>query len=162
MKKQEMKKQPLRFDIVFSKTIIFLIIAVIVLCLIGTGISVWRIVKFGIKDFIDVIKYPFLIAVCIFAIVLVVSVWAKSKYEIDDKNLTLCYGFIRSKYAIKDITSITQDNDAKKLSVNFGESFMVITISKEWFEEFIRALLQINPDIDYSFTLTENKPQDEE
>ena len=161
MKKSENNKQVLYFDVVFSKTVIALMIAVVILCFIGIGVSIWRIAHFGIKEFIDVIKYPFLIAVCVFAIVLVICVWTNSKYVIKDKTLTLCYGFIRSKYDVKDITAISQDNDERKLSVHFGESFMIITISKEGFETFVRALLAMNPDIDYSFTFSNDTPKTE-
>lgn len=155
MKKDKKTTEANRFSIRFSKIVLILCVAAIVLCIAAIAISVWRIAQFGIHEFIDVIKYPFLIAVCVFGIALVLSVWIKSEYVVDEKHLWLNYGFIRSRYNVKDITSIVQDTDLKKLSVYFNEQYIVITIETEWFEKFVRALLAVNPDIDYSFTLTD-------
>lgn len=152
MKKSENAKS---FPLQFSKTIHVLCAAVLVLCAVAIGVSIWRIVTFGIHEFTDVIKYPFLIAVCIFAVLLVISVLSKSEYVVQDGNLWLNYGFITSKFSVKDVTSIVQDTDCKKLSVYFGEQFIVVTVREEWFEKFVRALLAENPNIDYSFTLTD-------
>ena len=160
MKHSNQKIETTRFPIRFSKLVIGLCIAAIILCIIAIVISVWRIVQFGIHDFTDVIKYPFLIGICLFGIALVISVWIKSEYVVCDKHLSLRYGFIFSRYPIKEITSIVQDTDLKKLSVYFSEQFIVITIQSEWFEKFVRALLAVNPDIDYSFTLT-NTPDNQ-
>ena len=143
------------FKIQFSKSILFLAVAVYVLCVVGVAVSVWRIMQFGVKEFLDVIKYPFLIAVCLFCIVLVTCVLAKSQYVVDEQHLTTQYGFIKSKFPVKNITEIVQDTDCKKLTVKFGEEYMVITVSSTWNEAFVRALLAVNPDIDYGFTLTE-------
>lgn len=160
MENNNKKTEATRFPIRFSKLIIGLCIAAIILCVVAIIISVWRITQFGIHGFTDVIKYPFLIAICVFGIALVISVWIKSEYVVCDKYLSLRYGFIFSKYPIKEITSIVQDTDLKKLSVYFGEQFIVITIQPEWFEKFVRALLAVNPDINYSFTLT-NTPDNQ-
>lgn len=159
MKEKNINPEPARFPLVFTKTVRTLCVLVVVLCAAAIALSVWRIVQFGIHEFTDVIKYPFLIALCLFAIVLMISVATKSEYVVRDKNLWLNYGFIHSRYAIKDITSIVQDTDLKKLSVYFNEQFIVITIQPEWFEKFVRALLAVNPDIDYSFTLTDTPDQ---
>ena len=155
MKKAKTPIQAKTFKIQFSKSILFLAVAVYVLCVAGVAVSVWRIMQFGVKEFLDVIKYPFLIAVCIFCIVLVTCVLLKSQYVVDERFLTTQYGFIKSKFPVKNITEITQDTDCKKLTVKFGEEYMVITVNSPWNEEFVRALLAVNPDIDYGFTLTE-------
>ena len=36
-----------------------------------------------------------------------------------------------------------------------GEEFAVLSLSKDWTEAFTKALLDVNPKIDYSFTLAE-------
>lgn len=150
------------FKIKFSLTIILLCVAVYLLCVAGVGVSVWRILRFGVKEFIDFLKYPFLILVCLFCIVLVTSILIKSQYAVDGKYFISQYGLVKSKFLIKDITSITLDTDSKKLTVNFGEQFMVLSISPDYSEALVRALLAVNPNIDYGFTLAENKPSDEE
>ena len=156
MKNAKSNSEKQVFKITFSKTIYLLCIAVYLLCIAGIALSVWRIVKFGIHGFNDIIKYPFLIAVCILCIVLVTAILIRSQYIVDDKHLTVQYGLIKSKFVIKDITAVTLDSDSKKLTVNFGEPFTVISVSPSWNEQFVRALLAVNPNIDYSFTFSEN------
>ena len=60
---------------------------------------------------------------------------------------------MKSKFEIKDITTLELNTDTYKLTVYMGEQFFVITSSPAWNEEFIRALLAVNPNIDYTFTL---------
>lgn len=151
-----------RFHIKFSAVIVLLCIAVFLLCFVGIGVSVWRINRFGIQGFNDVIKYPFLIAVCAFCIVLMIGILVKSEYVVQGEFFVSRFGFIKSKLSIKEITGIIFDRDVNKLSLYFGEQYIVITVSPNWNENLVRALLNVNPDIDYSFTLTENKPQEQE
>ncbi len=146
------------FKIKFSVTIYLLSVAIYLLCVVGIGISVWRISTFGVKNFSDALKYPFLIAVCVFCIAIVTGILIKSQYVITDRYFISQYGFIKSKFSIKDVTAITLDTDVKKLTVNFGEQFMVLSVDKKWNEQLVRALLAVNPAIDYGFTLAENKP----
>ncbi|MBQ3505594.1 MAG: hypothetical protein IJA89_02350 [Clostridia bacterium] len=159
MKKE--KRESICFKIKFSKTIYLLCIAVFLLCAAGVGISVWRIARFGIGGFSDALKSPFLIAICLFCIVLVISILVKSQYAVDDQNLITQYGFVKSKFAVKDMTSMVLNTETQKLSVYFGEQFTVLSTSQDWNEQLVRAILKINPNIDYSFTLTDT-PQKEE
>ena len=144
------------FKIKFPITIILLCVAVYLLCGVGIGVSVWRIIHFGVKEFADVLKYPFLILVCLFCIVVVSSILIKSQYAVDDKYFTSQYGLIKSKFPVKDVTALTFDTDEKKLTVNFGEQFMVLSVNPDYSEALVRALLAVNPNIDYGFTLAEN------
>lgn len=154
MKKPETENVK-RFKMKFSPTIILLCIAVLALCGAGIALSVWRIVRFGINGFNDVIKYPFLIAVCIFCIVIVIGILIRSQYVVNEKAFITQFGIIKSKFAICEITSILLDRDLKKLSIYFGEQYSVLSVSPEWNEELVRALLAVNPNIDYGFTLTD-------
>ena len=155
MSKQKTPQEATYFTIKFSKTVIILCIAVFALCGVGIGLSVWRIITFGIHQFNDVLKYPFLIAVCIFCIALVISILVKSQYVVDDKHFTTQFGFIKTKFVIKDVTSLVLNTEAKKLTVYFGEQYTVVSVAPEWNEKFVRALLSANPNIDYSFTLSD-------
>ena len=157
MEQQSLNKQV--FKIKFQPLILWLSVAVFALCTGGIALSVWRIFKFGIHGFTDVIKYPFLIAVCGFCIVLMICILIKSQYAIDGEYFITQYGFIKSKFAIKEITALTLDIQAQKLTIHFGEQFLVLAVCESWQEQLIRALLKINPDIDYSFTMAQAPEQ---
>ena len=146
-----------RFSYKFTPLMLGLCIAVLLLCVAGIIVSVWRIVEFGIRDFYDVIKYPFLIAICVFCIAFVISAFCISQYVVDNEHFTTQFGFLKTKYLIKNITALTFDRDANKLTINFGEEYAVIAVNPEWNEELVRALMDINSSIDYSFTLTDVK-----
>lgn len=148
-----MEKKNNTFKIQFSWTIILLTVAVYILCVLGIAVSVWRIYKFGIHGFTDVIRYPFLIGVCVFCLAIVTAILIRSQYIVDGKYLITQYGFIKSKFEVKKITSLLFDGEIKKLTVKFGEEFMLLTVNPAWNENLVRALLEINPDISYSFTL---------
>lgn len=160
MEKKNEKKNNVeikRFVYQFTPVMLLLIIGVLLLCGAGIGVSVWRIVQFGVKSFNDVIRYPFLIAVCLFCIVFVVCVFIRSQYVVAGETLTTQFGFIKSTYDIKKITAMVFDRDTNKLTVNFGEEFIVLSVNPVWNEQFTRAILDANDAIDYSFTLTEIK-----
>ena len=159
MKKETQKS--VCFKIKFTKTIYLLCVAIFLLCTAGVSISVWRICRFGINGFSDALKSPFLIAICLFCIVLVVCILIKSQYCVDDNYLITQYGFVKSKFAVKDMTSMLLNTDTMKLTIHFNEQFIVLSTQREWNERLVRALLKINPNIDYSFTLTD-APETEE
>ena len=152
------------FKIKFSTTVIVLCIAVLALCGAGIGVSVWRILQHGVRSFADALKSPFLIAVCVFCIIVVVSLLIKSQYVVEEERFFTQFGFIKSKFSIKEITSLLLDCQKNKLTMKFGEEFFVITVNPAWQEKLVRALLNVNPNIDYSFTLTdapEEKPDEQ-
>ena len=158
MDKSTQPKQAKYFKYTFTKTIIALIIAVIALCLAGIALSIYRITRFGIAHWSDALKSPLLIAICIFCIVTVVGMLIKSQYIIDERYYTTQFGFIKSKFPIKDITKLELNTDNHKLTIFVGEEFSVLSLSPAWNDDFIAALRQVNPDIEFSFTLAE-KPE---
>ena len=155
MKKQDTGKQPQFFKIKLTNTMLLLCVAVFVLCATGIGLSIWRIQKFGVNSFNDVIKYPFLILVCLVCIALMIALLIKSQYVIDDTYFYTQYGFIKSRFIIKDVSALVYNTDEKKLTVKFGEEYVILAVDPAWQEELVRAFLAIKPEIDYSFTLAQ-------
>ncbi len=151
MDKKKKPQSATYFKYQFTPLMVVLAIGVLLLCGVGIGISVWRIYKFGIHGFTDTLQSPFLIAVCLFCIVLVVALLIKSQYIIDDTHYTLQFGFIKSKFLIKEITALHLDTTTKKLTVYVGEQFSVITLNAAWQDDFIAALRKVNPDAEFTF-----------
>ena len=161
MKKQTTPNEATTFKFKFTPLMILLACAVLLLCSIGIGLSVWRIVKSGgIHGVTDALKSPFLILICIFCICIVIALLIRSQYIVTDEYFILQFGFIKSKYAVKDITSVLLDTDTQKLTVYMGEQFFVATVNPEWNNDLVQALRKVNPDVEYSFTLAEKKDND--
>lgn len=147
------------FKFRFTPLMITLAIAVILLCTAGTALSIWRIAEYGVKGFNDVLKSPFLIAICLFGIAVVVALLIRSRYVITKDTLTIQFGFIKSKFPIEKFTSVLLDTDSKKITVYMGEEFFVVTTNPEWNNDFVQALREVKPDIEFSFTLAEYKEE---
>ncbi len=159
--KRKTSLQIKRFRFKFSPKIVVLCILTLLLCLAGIATTVYRIVKNdGIHGFTDFLKFPLLIAVCVFCIVLVVSLLIKSEYTVEKEAFTTKFGFIKTKFPLKTITEIELDRDEHKLTVRCGEEFSVLSVSPEWQEDFASELIKANPDIEYSYTLPQAKPED--
>ena len=146
----------------FTKAMLTLCIVALVLCAVGIGVSVYRIVRFGVKDFNDFIRYPFLVVICVFAIAVVIALLVRSQYVVTDTYLSSNFGFLKSKVEVKKITAIVCDTQEDKATVYLGEEFFVLTLPKGENEKLAAALCAVNDKIDYSFTLTENTPPKED
>lgn len=156
--------QPIvNFTYKLTSVMILLCALVLLLCVAGIGVTVYRmILNGGVVTIDDLLKYPFLIAVCLFCIALIIALLVKSQYSVTKDELITQFGFIKTRYELKKITKISQDRDLHKLTVNFDEEFVVLTCSPNWADDLVSAILKVNPNIEYSYTLTENKPQNEE
>ena len=161
MKKQNAPHEAKFFKFRFTPLMVILAIAVILLCIAGIALSAWRLSKQGINGFNDVLKSPFLIAICLFGIVIVAALLIQSRYVITPETLVMQFGFIKSTYPVAKITSVLLDTDSRKLTVYMGEEFFVVTTNPEWNNDFVQALREVKPDIEFSFTLTEGKPNKE-
>ncbi len=157
MKKQSAPQEAKYFKFLFTPLMVILAIAVLILCAGGIALSVWRITQEGIHGLSDALKSPFLIAICIFGIVVVTSLLIRSRYIVTKDTLTTQFGIIKSKFSITDFTSVLLDTDSKKLTVYMGEDFFVVTTNPEWNNDFVQALREAKPELEFSFTLTEKE-----
>ena len=159
MKQQSAPQEAKYFKFRFTLIMVLLAVASLLLCAAGIALSVWRLVKEGVQEFNDVLKSPFLIAICLFGIVIVTAMLIRSRYVITQDTLTTQFGFIKSKFPVEKFTSVLLDTDSKKLTVYMGEEFFVVTTNPEWNNDFVQALRDVKPDIEFSFTLTESKEE---
>lgn len=160
MKKHTTPQEAKTFKIKSTKTI-FMSVAAILIFIASAAVSIYRITQTSFSDFTDYLKSPFLLLVSLFGLAIVIAVLIKSQYVVDNRYFTTQFGFIKSKFEIKNITSIILNTDTQKLTVYFGEEFIVLSSAQDWNEEFVRALLAANPNINYTFTLTDKSDKEE-
>ncbi len=159
MKNSNQPKSAKYFKYQFTKSMLAIAFTVIALCAVGIAVSVYRLVEYGILDFLDALQSPLLIAICLFCMGLMISMLIKSQYVVDETYYTTQFGFIKSKFLIKDVTKLELDSDAKKLTVFIGEQYSVLSLSPQWVNEFIDAIRAVKPEIEFTFTLAENKEE---
>lgn len=144
-----------------TASIIFCVFALL-LCAIGAGFSVFRIVKNGVDGFLGALQSPFLIAVCVFCAAIIISILIKSEFIVTKSELITRFGFIKSKLDLSTVTSMEHDRATQKLTVYCGEEYTVFTLKKEWADDLVHEICTANPNISFSFTMTENKPPKDE
>ena len=149
------------FKYKFTKLTISLIYVGIALCIAGLGINIYSIITSNIGESANiiypVIQYTLMFLIPIILLVLLISLIFSSYYSIDEKTLKTSFGIIKSKYDVNDIQTVVLDRTTNKLSVFMkNESFFVIVVKEEWYQDFIDALLQVNPQIEYTIRSKEN------
>ena len=150
-----------RFPYKLTTTMYLLAFGAIALCLTGLGISIYRIVKFGVNGFTEYLQSPLIIGICILGIAVIISILVKSEYAVDEQYFYIRFGIIKDKFSIKDVTSMILDTDTNKLTVYFGEAYSVLAVNPNNNDEIIKAIREVNPNVDFSFTLAEKSDKDE-
>lgn len=130
------------------------------------GVNTFFLISEGISSAADIvypiIQYSVTYFVSALLFVILISLLVSSYYSIDGNTLKTSFGIIKSKYAIDTIETIVLDRETDKLSVNFSNNtFMVIVVKEEWYEDLIDALLEANPKIEYTIKSKENHEPDD-
>ena len=145
----------------FPALIIIACFTVVALGIVGATLSIWRIVHFGARTPLDIIKYVAIFPICAFCIAVPLSIVLCSGYTISPTTLTQTFGVFRTKLPVADISSILLNSDEGKLIVYANGQTITPLIALDNNEKLTRALMNANPDIEYGFTLTE-KPEDKQ
>ena len=136
-----------------------LAITILVLCAGGLALSIYRLSTEPLYEFSDYLKSPLLIAISLFCIAVVLGILIRSQYVITNEYYILQFGFIKSKYPIKEITSIVLDPDTQKLTVNMPDGYTVLSLTEKDADEFVKTIQSIKSDVEFSFTLTDGNPK---
>ena len=155
------------FKYKFTKTITVFIYLGLALSVAAVAADTYLVIAEGIKSAANpvypIIQYTLMYVVGILLFIILLSLLLSSYYAIDGTTFKTSFGIIKSKYDVNKIQSIILDRTTGKLSVYFNENtFIVIVVKEEWYEDFIDELLKANPKIEYSVKSKENKPDDTE
>ena len=151
----------------FTRTITVFIYLGLALAVAAVAADTYLVIAEGIKSAANpvypIIQYTLMYVVGILLFIILLSLLLSSYYAIDGTTFKTSFGIIKSKYEVNKIQSIILDRTTGKLSVYFDENtFIVIVVKEEWYEDFIDELLKANPKIEYSVKSKENKPDDTE
>lgn len=154
------------FKYKFTKITISLIYIGILLCFAGIGINLYSVLTSNISEeanpLFPIIRYTLLFLIPLVLLVLLISLILSSYYSIDERFLKTSFGIIKSKYDLKEIQAIMLDRTNNKLSVYLkNNSFFVIVVKEDWYEDFIDTLCKSNPQIEYTIRSKENDPEDD-
>ena len=154
-----------RYPFQFTTVVRLLIILGLILLAAGFGLTLWRFMHF-IKDDIssiyDWMKYIILFFMSILLAVLASSILIRSQYLLTGTHLILQFGFIKQKFAYKDIYSIHLFKGLRKLAVYFDDfktKYIIIVVKEEWYDDFIKTLTERKPGLGFSFSSPEEEDE---
>ena len=140
----------------FSKLIILLQIAAMVLVAAAIAYTVYRMITLGFGDASLIIQYVLLLLFGVGAIVIFSAMLIRSVYIVGKNEIILRFGLIKSVYKIKEIESIRLFSKTNKLVLYFkNEKYTVISVKPEWYNDFIREVLSHNLNIRYDVSITD-------
>lgn len=140
----------------FSKLIILLQIAAMVLAAAAIAYTVYRMITLGFGDASLIIQYVLLLLFGVGAIVIFSAMLIRSVYIVGKNEIILRFGLIKSVYKIKEIESIRLFSKTNKLVLYFkNEKYTVISVKPEWYNDFIRDVLSHNLNIRYDVSITD-------
>lgn len=140
----------------FSKLIILLQIAAMVLAAAAIAYTVYRMITLGFSDASLIIQYVLLLLFGVGAIVIFSAMLIRSVYIVGKNEIILRFGLIKSVYKIKEIESIRLFSKTNKLVLYFkNEKYTVISVKPEWYNDFIREVLSHNLNIRYDVSITD-------
>lgn len=149
------------FRFKFSKTIILLQIAAMILAAAAIVYTAYRMATVGFGSASLIIQYVVLLLFGVLALVIFSAMLIRSVYVVGKKEIVLRFGLIKTVYKIKDIESIRLFSKTNKLVLYFkNEKYTVISVKPEWFNDFIREVLSHNLNIRYDVSITD-KNEDE-
>ena len=71
------------------------------------------------------------------------------------------HGIKKKKNQKKKIDCIVIEKNVNKLGVYFkDQTFIVVAINDEWYDEFSDAILAVNPEIEFSIKSEDPRPDD--
>lgn len=154
------------FKFKFSKLTTAFIYAGIVLAVAAFGITLYNVIKadyiYTDKAIYSIIGYVAMFIVSVLLLVILISLLFSSYYSLGGDELKTSFGIIKSKFRISDIEKVILDRSSDKLAVYFkDESFVMIVVKPEWYEEFVNELLKCNPKIEYIINSVKNSPDDQ-
>ncbi len=155
------------FKYKFTTTTLVFIYLGLVLSVAGVALNTYNILAERVwlyaNNSLPVIRYALVYFISVALAVILVSLLLSSYYSVDEKYFKTSFGIIKSSYDVKTIKVINLDRATNKLSVYFDEDkFIVVVVKKEWHDEFIEALLKVNPEIEFSIQSKESDGSDDD
>lgn len=154
-----------KFRYSFPRPTLILIIAGLAVCLAGFIVNLYVCITQGTSHAVDpalpLTGYILTFLITIVAGGMLAGVLCRSGYIIKGDKLISAFGLIASSYAAADIEIIVLDRQTEKLTVGFkDEGKLNVLIKKESYADFVQAILDINPAIEYAIQSIENTPDD--
>ena len=137
-----------RFRFKYSPIVWMLLLLVIAFSVGGLVMNIFNVIEYASFGSDKVITYSIVLSFNALLTIFALSVLFYGFYVIKDDRIYACFGFVRSKYLIKDIVEFAHFKKSDKLVAYFKDGkYTVIVIDKNHYDEFIAEVRKINPEI---------------
>ncbi len=145
----------------FSKLIICLCIAALLVAVAGIVFTIYRINRYGFSSPTLSIQHVVILLFAALAIVVFASLLMRSVYKVTDSEIVLWFGIVKSVYKIKDIESIHLFTKTNKLVLYFKDGkYTVIVVKPEWYNDFTKDILAKNDKIRYDVSISDKDEEE--
>ena len=138
------------FKFKYSITVWILLSLVLCLSIGGLAWNVWGAIEYLGLDTTKMISSFLTSALCLLLAVVCASVMLFGKYVVGQGAFVCCFGLIKSKYDIKDITAIILFKKSNRLVMYFGQKkYSVVLIDDSCYQDFVLAVREQNKEVVY-------------
>lgn len=135
----------------YKKSILITVAVAILMALAVAGcvLNIINIVK-SVGETLQIIGYIVALAICLFTLACAIGVFFFSFYTVSEDAVTIRYGIFYEKIVFSSITAVTVFKRTDALVMYYGNNkYQVILTDTENYDNFVKSLLEINPDIAY-------------
>lgn len=154
------------FKFKYANSVWALLVLVLALSIAGLCWNVFNLIEYCMIGFtrvgaFKIVVYGLLVLMLVILTAIVVSVMVYGRYVIKGEFIFTCFGFIKSKVAISEITTITHFKKSDKLVMYFkDEKYSVIVIAPDRYDDFVLAVREVNSAIRFDARIDgEDTPQ---
>ena len=139
-----------KFRFQYSPIVWILVSIIFVMCLLGFIWNIFNLTEYNPLNTFRLVSYILLAVITFGLTIFSISLLVYGRYVIKNGQLYTYFGFVRSKINIEDIFCITHFKKSDKLVIYLKEqSYSVIVISKDNYNNFVLALREQNKEILY-------------
>ena len=143
------------FKLKFTRTIYIILGFVLAVGAAVFALTLWQVIDFGLRHSampaFTIVKYVLMFFVSVALIVIGVLFLTRSFFAVDGKKIKLSFAALPTTYNAEDIDAVVLDRATDRLSIVFkDEKCIFVTISPEKYTDFVQAVLEANPAIEYS------------
>lgn len=140
-----------KFKFKFSGFVFFLLSVVLIVCFVSLALNVYNLIHYIKTPLFKVLPYILYIVITLFLIAVVLGIMLFSSYSLKKGNLYVRFGFFVSKTKVSDVIGITHFKKSDKLVIYFkDQTFSVVVIAKEKYDDFVLSLRELNKSIFFS------------
>ncbi|HIU61914.1 MAG TPA: hypothetical protein IAB69_04630 [Candidatus Coproplasma excrementigallinarum] len=130
------------------------------------AITLYQVIAFGMElsavQALTITRYVLGFVVSAILITLAITFLANSGYSVKGKKLITRLGILVSSYDVYKIDTILSDRTTGKLFVIFeNDDSINIVIAQNQYEDFVQAVLNANPRIEYSIKSKTSSGEDD-